>query len=264
MIYVLQQLKGLEMIEITRSCEGCIFIIKDDDKPQEGCSLGRTIKLNPINKFDDKNQYQILSRFCNTYRPQEWKKMDMVSPAASALEEVLPVAGVIVNFEHNLGALEQTLESMFNQKGNKFKYLIVINDRVEYNEEIGIICKKYIDKWMLVQMLEEYQHKDCIDNVFNHVKNGYIILVKAGYKFPTEFLQTIHERINIDMEPLMVAYDRNKEKILTSASLYKFLKGNKPKINEDGTTDKRNFFERLADVPTEGNSIVDWENLFNE
>lgn len=252
------------MFEITRSCEGCIFVLKNKEK-QDGCMLNRTEKLNPENKFDDKNQYQILNRFCNTYRPQEWRKADMISPAARALEEVLPAVGVIVNFKHNLGSLERTLESISNQVGNKFKYLIVVNDKVEYNQEISILCKKYIDKWMLVQMMDEYSHENCIDDVFNHVKNGYIILVKSGYEFPYTFLETIHERINVQMKRLMVSYDTNKEKILTSASLYKFLKGNKPKVTEDGTTDKRNFFERLVDIPSEDpDSIVSWEILFNE
>lgn len=252
------------MFEITRSCEGCIFILKNEER-QDGCALGRTEKLNTKNKFDENNEYQILDRFCNTYRPQEWRKADMISPAARALEEVLPSVGVIINFQHSLEELENTLISMKDQDGNSFKYLIILNDRVEYNQEISILCKKYVDKWMLVQMMDEYNHENCIDDVFNHVKNGYIILIKSGYRFPKIFLETIHERINIQMKRLMVSYDTNKEKILTSASLYKFLKGNKPKITEDGTTDKRNFFERLVDIRSEDpDSIISWEMLFNE
>ena len=61
-------------MQVQTSCKGCLFAEYTKDT-QTGCKLNRAEKLNPKNDLllDGEKHHYTFNRFCNTYRPEEWK-----------------------------------------------------------------------------------------------------------------------------------------------------------------------------------------------
>lgn len=258
-------------MNILTNCNGCVFA-ETKDGIQSGC------KLNRHNKFEcvvGDDGYFNIERFCNTYRPKEWLSDLSVSEsediASTVLDEVKPRIGFFVIFDHNIEDLKSTLIDISKQS-IKSRYVVVINDKVEYNDDIHSLLLELFDfhetNYHIVQIVEKPKIMPMlIDESFRHAKNGWAYVCHSGESVDHDLIQKIHNRINIEMRKLVVVepYDQNMNGLLFQTALFKFLNGNHTKVFSDEIVDNRNFIDKVKEVC--GNSHKDtftsWEE-FNE
>lgn len=263
-------------MSVHSSCRGCVFADANETE-QLSCKLDRASKLG-IQEKDDENFF-VLSRFCTTYRPKEW--LNDLSLAESkdiketVLKEVNPRVGFFVlldtNKEDAIDDLAKTLEDIKEQESIAPRYVVVINDKVEYNEGIFEILQPMFNfdetEYHILQL--EVKIEDpirTIDEAFKHAKNGYVYVTSAGESVPRDLIHRIHKRVNLDMKKLMVVKPYSGVNgLLFQAALFKFVNGNKPKLFQDEIIDNRPFLEKIeeAAVDSDDQTLIDWSE-FNE
>ena len=263
------------MIPYTQ-CKGCVFA-EMGDFTQTSCKLERASKLDI--KETDEDGFFVLSRFCNTYRPEEWKKVlskeESVNIQQTVMEEVYPMVGFFVLLETGetdaIKKLKSTLEDIQNQEKIKPKYIVVINDKVEYNQEIFQLFKTMFGdtqtKYHIVQLRQKPKtewHK--IDPAFSHAKNGWIYVTSSGEKVDRDLIYKIHKRVNIDMKKLVVVKPyANMNGMIFQTALFKFVNGNGTKLYQDEMIDSRSFLEKVESAAQQSGSetFISWSE-FNE
>ncbi len=259
------------MSKINTCCEGCIFAQTVADV-QTGCSLERDVKLG----VQDSESSFTLKRFCNAYRPSEWvNSLDLeeqLDLEKTVLEELHPRLGFFVRLQTDepnaIDALDLTLRSITRLEGKAAAYVVVINDKVEYNEEIWTLFVKhfgevnYDTKYHLMQHTEKADKiHHLVDQAFTHAQNGWIMCVSSGTNVHSETLLKLHKAINIDMKQLIVVEPENGfDNMIFPAYLFKFLNGNKNKIFQDEIVDGRGFLDKIkaADERSESSHIMQW------
>jgi len=251
------------MYDLEFSCANCYFAQMQDGQ-QVGCKLNRAEKLG----YKLTSPYYTLSRFCHTSRTKEWgEESEKIhendpygSPEIDVYEEIFPRLGLVIVFNDDMEAFKRTFES-----AEDFAYTVVVNNKVEYNEEINEVLKGYNGKSYIVQMLVDVPHLHKLDYAFKHAQKGWIVIVPAGYEFNIFFAETFAYEVNNNCKPISLSVDKDKQKMLVSTALYKYLNGNRPKMLNDGTVDQRDFFGKLSDFKQDDpNSVIPWEQLFNE
>ena len=267
---------------IHTKCDACVFAKLDEDKIQTGCKLDRELKLGVKETNDD--GFFNLDRFCNTYRPKEWLPMLSLEESEdlcnTVLEEVKPRVGFFVIMDSQgveaIDRLKKTLLDIKNQKDATPRYVVVINDKVEYNNEIqglfGELFDHDITMHHIVQINTTFPTEyHLIDEAFIHAKNGWIYVTSSGENVPLDLLEKMHKRINKDMDVLSVVkpYDHINGMIF-QASLFKYLNGNKTKVydrlEDDLEADDRLFLDKvedLAQVSAEG-SVIEWGEFYGD
>lgn len=256
-------------MNVLASCDGCVFSIIDSGR-QTGCKLNRTDKFT---YSIGENGIFNLERFCNTYRPQEWLSELSVNESEdiskTVLEEIYPRVGFFVFFNGNFDELEKTILDIHSQS-IKARYVVVINDKVEYNEKIHELFTNLFDfkitQYHIVQILVKPESLDLlIDESFKHAKNGWAYVCNAGEKIDTLLIEKIHKRINIDLKRLVVVkpYDENLNGLLFQAALFKFLNGNHSKIFIDDVADNRKFLDKVESysLKSDPETFIDWEEF---
>ena len=258
------------------NCKGCVFA-EGGDFIQKSCQLNRSSKLGV--QDSDEDGFFILSRFCNTYRPKEWVEQlsdeESKDIKSTVMKEVYPRVGFFILLETNtaneIEKFKQTLEDIKNQQEIKPRYVVVVNDKVEYNQEIFKLLASSFDfedtEYHMIQLRQPSKNKDSkIDEAFMHAKNGWIYVTSSGEKIPIDLLKKIHNRINIDMKKLVVIkpYD-DVNGLLFQSSLFKFVNGNKSKLYQDEIIDTRSFMEKVesAAEKSEKETLITWSQ-FNE
>lgn len=253
------------------SCNNCIFKEIENGK-QVGCSLDMPTKLlnrNPVEadliQYQDEKVFS-LNRFCMTYRPPEWVTDHNIQGdlKEAVIKELRVPVGYVIVFKEDLETLKTTLSSI-----KEPTYIIVTNEKVEYNEEIYDLLGEVFPgvPYRLVQLLKPAPFQEHLDRVFTHCKNGWITLLKAGYTLPTDFYAKIKHRLNVESRGFGVCFDDNKEKLVVQAKIFKFLGGNLPLIKDDLSIDNRDFYERLEEArsnTTNQDIIVSWKDMFGE
>ena len=261
------------MIPYTK-CNGCVFAKLDGPK-QAGCDLDRAIELGV--QDNDEDGYFVLSRFCNTYRPKEWLAELSVSESEdtkrTVMEEVYPRVGFFVlldtSKENAIENLKETLLDIQNQELISARYVIIINDKVEYNEEIynmlGDMFEYDQTQYHIVQlqMLPENAGNK-IDEAFKHAKNGWAYVTSSGESVPRNLIHRIHKRINVDMKRLVVVKPYgNINGLLFQTALFKFVNGNKTKLYQDEIIDSRSFLEKVeaAFAESDDETLITWSKF---
>ena len=269
-------------MRIVTKCDACVFAELDKNKIQTSCELGRESKLGVEETNDD--GFFNLNRFCNTYRPKEWLPMLSLEESENlcdtVLQEVKPRVGFFVIMDSQdtdvIDKLKKTLLDIKNQKNATPRYVVVINDKVEYNNEIqglfGELFDHYITMHHIVQINTTFPTEHhLIDEAFIHAKNGWVYVTSSGENVPLDLLEKMHQRMNIDMDILSVVkpYDEINGMIFQS-SLFKYLNGNRRKVyeGEDGekNVDDRPFLDKvedLAQMSAEG-SVIEWGDFYGE
>ena len=152
----------------------------------------------------------------------------------------------------------------------KTPYVLFINDKVAYNEEIQTLLTELFDPdetlYHIVQIRAEFPTKHhLVDEAFVHAKNGWIYVTSAGEKVPSDLLEKIHQRINIDMKILSVVkpYD-DINGMIFQASLFKLFNGNRRKVHadKDHTIDDRSFLDKIQNAEGSEGSILEWEEFY--
>ena len=259
-------------------CERCVFAEIQNEK-QTGCQLDRSQKLGII-ETDSDATYYVLKRYCNAYRPEEWLKdlslKDYKNRHKVALDEVTSRVGFIVLLDTNKqDAIEQlkvTIDDIVKQTVNKARYVIVITNKPEYNQEVqSVLVNRFDhDKTLhhLVQVSDIPENKMLlIDECFKHAKNGWIYTTTSGQRIDQELVRKINERVNLEMKRLSVVkpYD-DFNGLLFSTPLFKLLNGNNIKAYEKDNgeleLDDRPFLEKIEDMKDDtGETLITWEEF---
>ncbi len=263
-------------MSVNSGCKGCVFV-ESNATEQLSCKLGRASKLGILEK-DDENFF-ILSRFCTTYRPKEWLNdlslADSKDTKNAVLQEVSPRVGFFILLDtgqkNAIDQLKKTLEDIDNQESFEPRYVVVINDKVEYNEEIFEILQPMFDfektEYHILQLEVKIEDPvNTIDEAFKHAKNGYVYVTSSGENVPRDLICKIHKRINLDMKKLVVIKPyAGINGLLFQSALFKFVNGNKPKLYQDETMDNRPFLEKVKEAAkeSEDQTFIDWSE-FNE
>ena len=261
-------------MKVQSNCDDCVFA-KMEDK-QTGCFLDRDIKLGV--EETKENGFFALSRFCNTYRPKDWMPLLSLEESSdlkkTVMEEVRPRVGFFVimdtSDEESISRLKSTLLDIKNQDKGTPRYVVVINNKVEYNEGVQALLTELFDHdetlHHIVQINTEFHTKHhLIDEAFIHAKNGWIYITSTGEKVPSDLLEKIHQRINIDMKILSVVkpYD-DINGMIFQASLFKLFNGNRRKVHadKDHTIDDRSFLDKIQSAEGSEGSILEWEEFY--
>lgn len=253
-------------------CKNCVFKILDINGIQTGCSLNRTSVL-PIDRKQD--GYFVLSRFCNTNRPDEWLQSLSFEESQKSkeivLQEVVPRIGFFIKLdtsvEDPINKLESTILDIVNQEIYKARYVIISNDKVEYNPDIQSLLTKYFDfeqtKYHITQIVEKPLNDNLlIDESSRLFLNGWLYVTTSGQKIDINFMKIINDLINFKMKSVSVIlpYDEFNGLVFQTA-LFKFLCGNKKRRIDDDTFDDRPFLEKIKDLQSSEKTIFSWEEI---
>ena len=255
-------------------CTGCVFAEMESSR-QTSCSLDRATKLGIQ---DEQDGSFVLQRLCSTYRPEEWLKDLSVAESEDIVDtvrkEVHPPVGFFVLLKtedvYDIGKLKSTLEDIKNQEVVTPKYVAVITDKVEYNEEAFNLLDSMFDyketQFHIVQMeIDTENPHSKIDEAFKHAKNGWAYTTSSGESIPRDLLRKIDKRINEDMNKLVVVtpYDDSVNGLLFQTTLFKFVNGNKSKLYSDEVEDHRSFLEKVKEVSQKSNdgTFITWEEF---
>jgi|TARA_Y100000401_G_C8320969_1_gene225213 hypothetical protein len=262
-------------MSVNSSCKGCVFA--EVDTHQTSCKLDRAAKLG----IDDKDEdgFFVLSRFCTTYRPKEWLSdlslAESMDTEKTVLEEIYPRVGFFIVLDTTRDdAIEQlraTVEDIKNQKEIAPRYIVIINDKVEYNEDAFAVVQPLFDfeetEYHILQLQVEIDDPvNTIDEAFAHAKNGYVYVTTSGERVPRDLIYKIHKRVNLDMKKLVVVKPYSGVNgLLFQSALFKFVNGNKPKLYQDEIIDNRPFLEKVKEAAKESDdqTLIDWSE-FNE
>lgn len=253
-------------------CKNCVFKILNSDNVQTGCSLNRT-SLLPINRIQ--NGCFVLGRFCNTNRPDEWLQSLSFEESQKSeeivLEEVVPRIGFFVKLdtsvEDPMKRLESSILDIVNQETYKARYVIISNDKVEYNQEIQALLTKYFDfeqtKYHITQIVEKPLNDNLlIDESSGLFLNGWLYVTTSGQKINTNFIKKFNDLINFKMRSISIIlpYDEFNGLVFQTA-LFKFLCGNRKRRIDDENFDNRPFLEKAKDLQSSEKTIFSWEEI---
>lgn len=255
---------------IQHKCKDCVFLSKINNMPM--CSLNR---LNHFEYTLDEDNNPVLNRFCNVSRPEEWLDdlgvVESSNLAKTVMKEVEPRVGFFIRFNEDLDALRATISDILAQKIN-VRYVVVLNPKVEFNEEIYEILNSSFDfektACHIVQIIDMPENKDfLVDEAFKHAKNGWIYVCNAGHRISHTLLEDIHTRVNVNMKPLVVVepMDEDGNGLLFHSALFKFLNGNKTKTFSDESKSSLPFIDKVREAAKRSSpeTFITWEN-FNE
>lgn len=259
---------------IESSCEKCVFA-KIKNGKQHGCSLNRTSKIETRTEKNDELEYEVCLRFCNTNRPVEWMEKlsleEKLSANSVVMEEVRPRVGFLVYVDHSkenpLSYLESTLMGIRDQSESEARYVIIANEKVEYNEAIHKMLKLFFDEEKtsihLLQLIEVPENKIWIvDEAFRLALNGWLYVTTSGEDVHRNLLKDLHEHMNLKMGKLSVVVPyEGINGLLVQTSLFKYLNGNKTKIWSEKEKDSRLFLDKIKDLDKTQDCILDWSQV---
>lgn len=262
---------------LVTKCNGCIFAITDENKAQTGCELNRLEKLGILGKDDD--EYFICDRFCAAHRPQQWLDdlsfEDQLNPEHSLMEDLYPNMGFFIKLnsdsDNAIADLEKTLSSIVaacHKKDGKPLFLVVINSKVEYNNEIWNLFVSYFGEesdtnYHIVQLESTTQTAaHIIDEAFIHAQNGWAYITTSGEEIPHDVLDNIHNMVSVDLKRFVAIEPYNGfDGFVFPTFLFKFLNGNRTKIFQDEISDGRQFLDKLKSYEGEVKTIYTWEEF---
>ena len=257
-------------------CNSCVFTEKREDEKQTGCKLDRHNKLG-IDYINDEGFY-VLERFCTTYRPDNWlddlsvsESDDIVSTVLSEIEPRVGFFIILDTKQNGIDSLKHTVENIKKQNP-KARYVVVITDKVEYNEEVHDYLSSVFDynitEFHIVQILKKIEFMpSLIDHAFSHAKNGWAYVCHAGETIDKNLIYKIHKRVNLDLKKLVVIepYDGEINGLFFQTALFKFLNGNNPKVFLDEESSDKTFIEKVKEAAkhSDPETMITWEK-FNE
>jgi hypothetical protein len=258
------------MNEIDFCCKGCVFaetVMVMGQETQTGCMVdNRHKKLSKDNKTKD--GYSQFNRFCNAYRPNVWlqeNNQSLTDAVETVKKEVYPRTTFIIKFNKDLEFLQNLLNTINNQTIDNRKFVVVINDQVEYNVVVFDMMSKALTNniggFNLMQIVDTDKE---FDEAFANAKNGWTIFLEEGEMIETNLAEKLNRRVNQEMRRIVYAQDASGKKTIVQSAIYKALGGNQPLLRSDGTVDTRSFVEKLQDMNSEdSDSITTWETLFD-
>lgn len=259
---------------VETSCADCVFA-KIKDNKQYGCVLNRTDKLETRKEKTGDLEHDVVLRFCNTSRPEAWTESlsleEKLQADSVVMEEVRPRVGFLIYVDHSkdnpIESLDITLQSIKNQTESCARYVIVANEKVEYNEQIHEMLLSYFDKDLtdihILQLIEVPENKVWIlDEAFRLALNGWIYTTTSGEMVDKNVLKDVHEHLNIKMKKLSVVSPyEGINGLMVQTSLFKYLNGNRTKIWSEDQKDSRLFLDKVKELDKTEDCILDWSQV---
>lgn len=255
-------------IKFETHCKDCIWARKKISLDGNLCDQNRLTIYKPKDIVDG---YYKFPRFCNAWRDAGWQEKNKDIEVFTLRNEMKIGMGLIIDFTNNydLGALEKTLDSVY--LGDAFifpgttepNYLVVINDKPEYQPELHKMIEFYVDEPKnrhLIQILSAPK-EFYMDEAFRFARHGYSTFVYSGDILPDGYIDRINSLINTELAFFSCSFAEDG-KIIFQNSLFKLLGGNKPLLKDDGSVDKRDFVSKLLDMKSDQKCIYLWEELF--
>lgn len=255
-------------MKIETHCKDCIWASKKMSLEGNLCDQNRLAIYKPKEIVEG---YYKFPRFCNAWRDKGWQEKNKGMERQRLNTEMKVGMGLIIDFTNNydLGALEKTLDSVYLCEVFKFQtatqpnYLVIINDKPEYQQELHAMLETYVDEpesRHLIQILSAPK-EFYMDEAFRFARHGYSTFVYSGDILPDGYIDRINSLINTELSFFSCSFAEDG-KIIFQNSLFKLLGGNKPLLKEDGSVDKRDFVSKLLDMKSDQKCIYMWEELF--
>lgn len=260
-------------IKFETHCKDCIWASKKMSLEGNLCEQNRLAIYKPKDIVDG---YYKFPRFCNAWRDAGWQEKNKGMEKQRLNTEMSVGMGLIIDFTNNydLGALEKTLDSAYlpdvfpdemlpRYKTKTPNYLVIINDKPEYQQEIAKIVEFYVDEpsdGHLIQILSAPK-EFYMDEGFRFARHGYSTFVYSGDILPYGYIDRINSLINEELAFFSCSFAEDG-KIIFQNSLFKLLGGNKPLLREDGSIDNRDFVSKLLDMKSDQKCVYLWEELF--
>jgi len=246
-------------MKIETHCKNCVWSV--DNK----CEMDRLEKFEKLVKIEYEDGYAKFPRFCNAWRNQAW--IDNQSEPMTQIELEMRIGmGLVVDFtnNHDLKQLEKTFISCILGQYLIPNYVIVINDKVEYQEEIDKILVYYFkdNPRNIIQILD-LEKIYYMDEAFKFARHGYTTFVYSGDILPYKYLEIVNNHINKELKFLSACFSKD-EKIIFQNTLFKLLGGNKPVATEGGSINRDDFLTRLLAMKSEEKCIYLWDELFGK
>ncbi|MBF83560.1 MAG: hypothetical protein CL489_03690 [Acidobacteria bacterium] len=206
-----------ELYGIKTSCKECVFAMYVG-KTQMDCSLGRLDKFREgcvpvIESYDeDDKEFFVIERFCNTYRPEDWKPRDKkMTKEDSVLKEAQPTFDFIIihDSSKDIGSLEKTLSDIKQQAPLPKRVVVVEKGGKDKMGIIGVLERHLSDLPVsyryVVYMDDEYEGSlDFIDESFKQVDSMYYCVLDSSKDVIANIIKRVDTIINQDMRPLSV------------------------------------------------------------
>ncbi len=242
------------MLKVLSDCENCFFL-KEENGVQVGCHLN--ILDNIENKKLVNDKFYSFDKICMFFRSKDepdWKYKTLEQGIELVNREMeFFRTGLVINFikNHSLSALKETLDSIDNPS-----YIIVINDKPEYNKEIFEIIKLKISDLKRLHIVQIINQKEeyYLDEAFKFCRLGTFCYADCGAILPSNLNKKIVDFVFRKMNKL--AYCDCGDYKLYSAKLFKVAGGNKQKLKEDGTIDSKNYLQRLQEQETNESKLI--------
>jgi len=188
---------------------------------------------------------------------------------------VVPRFGFVVNLDTRdadpIAGLKVTMDTIVP---NNPAYVVVVTDKVEYNEEIWTLLVETFGeecdvRYHVLQMVNEEMNSRIVDEAFAHAQNGWLMITTSGHIIPHETASRMNQILNVEMRKIVMIepYD-DFNGLVFPTYLFKFLNGNQPKLHNDEVIDSRTFVDKIraADqrsTPGSESLIFTWEEFFN-
>lgn len=268
-------------LKVETCCKNCVFA-EYTEETQTGCELNRHTIFNPEENYreeDGKKSY-VFNRFCTAFRPKEWKlvlsdeeKEDLVSTVRS---EIFPPVGIFIFLKTTvpdpIHDLRNRIQEIKDQTIGTARYVVVINQKVEYNEEIHRLLHSSFDfnetEFHLVQTLQEQPDLLYIDEAFKHAKNGWIYVNESSRKIRKDLFEAIDNNINVKLNKVVLVEPIDGvHGMIFQAAVHKFLDGSND-IFDSKTVERIqvNFVQKVRAIAEigDGKTVFTQEEFFDE
>jgi hypothetical protein len=267
--------------QVETFCRNCVFAEYTKNK-QTGCTLNRSETFNPneIRKSQDGKESYVFNRFCTAFRPEEWKlvldedeKKDLISTVRA---EIFPPIGIFIFLKtetsDSLEALKNRIQEIKNQTVGTLRYLVIINNKVEYNEEIHSILRESFNfeetEFHIVQTLLDQEDLLYIDDAFKHAKNGWIYVCESNKKIREDLFEAIDDNINVKLNRVVLLEPRDGiDGMLFQASIHKLLDGSNSLLDPSSSERVRvDFLSKVREIAklSEHKTVFTREEFFND
>lgn len=212
-----QQEPNKELDRVETPCKECVFSEYEHSVYkgfQTGCSLGRLEKFKQLNQISRKEStdgktYNIINRFCNTFRSQKWKNSKSEEDLTKEVEKEIECGfSLIVDCQnHSMESIEKTLRSIKDIEYDQKRITIVLhingsreisnlvhmaNQLKQINSKVFLISNTQQDK-----RIKEYDiFSKCVDKTF-------FTTCKVGSEVPKDLFSSINETINKDLAKII-------------------------------------------------------------
>ena len=168
--------------------------------------------------------------------------------------------------------LRNRIDDLKQQTVGKPRYVVVINSKVEYNEEIHNMLRESFDfdetEFHIVQTLVDQEDLLYIDDAFKHAKNGWIYVTRSNRKIRKDLFEAINRNINIKLNRVVLVEPVDDiNGMIFQAAVHKFLDGSNSVV--DLSTSERvklNFLQKVRGLAekTEEKTVFTQEEFFDD